>query len=244
MMMKDIIQDLKVSCSHCNLGDICIPRGLSKQEIEILNGVVKQKSILYQDEFIYRQGDNFKGIFAIQSGMAKLVTDDLNGQEHILSILLPGELLGFDGLNDKHACSAIALNTLSLCELPKNRIDEAIRKVPNLTQELFRHSSDILKESQARVLMTKLTGEQKIAAFLLDLSNRLKQRGFSKSEFILPLTRNEIGNHLGLAIETVSRLLKQLQNKKVVAIQQKEVQILDYPGLKRIAVSQDCINNS
>jgi CRP/FNR family transcriptional regulator len=215
---------------------MCIPRGLSQQGVNTLSGVVKQKLILHQDDFIYRQGDDFKGIFAIQSGMAKLITDDLTGNEHILSILLPGELLGFDGLNDTHSCSAIALNTVHFCELPKDRIDDLCRQVPNLTRELFRHSSDILKESQARVINTKLSGEQKMAAFLLDLSKRLKQRGFSESEFRLPLTRNEIGNHLGLAIETVSRLLKQLQQKKVVAIQQKEVQILDFPELKRIAV--------
>jgi CRP/FNR family transcriptional regulator len=233
--MKDILYDLKISCNRCNLGDICLPRGLSKGGVNTLSGVVKQKSILHQDEFIYRQGDNFKGIFAIQSGMAKLVTDDLTGDEHILSILLPGELLGFDGLNDKHSCSAIALNTVSFCELPKDKIDELCSQVPNLTRELFRHSSDILNESQARVISTKLSGEKKMAAFLLDLSSRLKQRGFSESDFRLPLTRNEIGNHLGLAIETVSRLLKQLQQKKVVTIQQKQVQILDIAELRRIA---------
>jgi len=160
-MMKDILYDLKISCNHCNLGDVCIPRGLAKEGVNTLSGVVKQKSILYQDELIYRQGDDFKGIFAIQSGMAKLVTDDLTGNEHILSILLPGELLGFDGLNDKHSCSAIALNTVSFCELPKDRIDELCSQVPNLAHELFRHSSDILNESQARVISTKLSGEKK-----------------------------------------------------------------------------------
>ena len=237
--MKDILYDLKISCKRCNLGDICIPRGLSEEGVNTLSGVVKQKSILHQDDFIYRQGDDFKGIFAIQSGMAKLVTDDLAGNEHILSILLPGELLGFDGLNDKHSCSAIALNTVNFCELPKDRIDDLCLQVPNLTRELFRHSSDILKESQARVVNTKLSGEQKMAAFLLDLSTRLKQRGFSEKEFRLPLTRYEIGNHLGLAIETVSRLLKQLQEKKVVAIQQKEVQILNLSRLRRIAVHDE-----
>ncbi len=241
--MKDILYDLKISCNRCNLGDICLPRGLSKEGVNTLSGIVKQKSILHKDELIYRQGDDFKCIFAIQSGMAKLVTDDLTGDEHILSILLPGELLGFDGLNDKHSCSAIALNTVSFCELPKGKIDELCSQVPNLTRELFRHSSDILNESQARVISTKLSGEKKMAVFLLDLSNRLKQRGFSENEFRLPLTRNEIGNHLGLAIETVSRLLKQLQQKKVVAIQQKQVKILDFSRLRHIAVHDESLHS-
>ncbi len=237
--MKDTLNKLKISCNRCNLSEICIPRGLSREGVDTISKVVKQKIILDQSEMIYRQGDSFKGIFAIHSGMAKLVTDDLAGEEHILSILLPGELLGFDGLNDQHSCSAVALNSVSICELPEDRIDELCRKVPKLTRELFRHSSDILNESQARVVSTKLSGEQKIAGFLLDLSSRLKERGFSESEFILPLTRNEIGNHLGLAIETVSRLLKQLQQKKLVAIQQKEVQIIDMEGLKSIAIHDE-----
>ncbi|MCH9698093.1 MAG: helix-turn-helix domain-containing protein [Gammaproteobacteria bacterium] len=229
------MNDLKISCSQCSLGDICIPRGLSKTEVKTLSDVVKQKTILYQNEYIYRQGDKFKGIFAIQTGMAKLVTIDPNGDEHILSILLPGELLGFDGLGDTHSCSAIALNTINVCELPRNRIEQACHKVPNLTYELFRHSSDILNDTQTHLVTAKLSGEQKIAKFMLDLSNRLQARGFSKSEFRLPLTRNEIGNHLGLAIETVSRLLKQLQQKKLLDIQLREVTILDYDGLMQIA---------
>ncbi len=212
-----------------------MPKGLSKDEINTLSGVVKQKRILQRGEFIYRQGDNFKGVLAIQSGMAKLVIDDQSGNEHILSILLPGELLGFDGLHDVHYCSAIALNTLNFCELPKDKVDDLCRRLPTLTHELFKHSSNILKESQARVISTKLPGDQKIATFLLDLSDRFKQRGFSAITFRLPLSRSEIGNHLGLAIETVSRLLQQFQQKGLVSINQKEVKILNFAELRRTA---------
>ncbi len=237
--MKNILNDLKVNCNHCNLDKICIPRGLSREEVNTLSQAVKKPCIIERGDLIYRQGDDFKGILAIQSGMAKLVTDDLAGNEHILSILLPGELLGFDGLHDKHDCSAIALNTLSFCELSKDKIDEICGQLPNLTHELFRHSSDILKGSQTRMVNTKLPGEQKLAVFLLDLSKRLEQRGFSANEFRLPLNRSEIGNHLGLAIETVSRLLKQFQQKKWVVIKQKDVQIIDIAGLTRTALSNN-----
>lgn len=227
-------RDMQISCKNCSLDEICIPRGLSEEEIKHLSGVVQQKKILQRGDYIYRQGDDFKGILAIQSGSAKLITDDESGKEHILNILLPGELLGFDGLSNKHSCSAIALNTVSYCELPSNQIDAICHKVPALIRELFRHNSESLNCSQERVVINKRAGEIRLAIFLNDLSDRLKKRGFSATEFILPLTREEIGNHLGLALETVSRLLKQFQNQQVIEVKQKHIKILDLEALKQI----------
>jgi CRP/FNR family transcriptional regulator len=233
-MNRKIHHELQVSCGNCSLNEICIPRGLSAEEIRGLSEVVQQKKVLHKGDFLYRQGDEFRGILAVQSGSAKLLTDDETGNEHILSILLPGELLGFDGLTGRHSCSAAALNTLSFCEIPSNQIDVICQKVPSLIRELFRHTNDTLNCSKDRVVINKRAGEVRLAIFLIDLSERLKVRGFSSTDFILPLTREEIGNHLGLALETISRLLKQFQNQQLITVKQKQVKILNLNGLKNI----------
>ncbi len=233
-MTNPILRDVQINCANCSLDEICIPRGLSSDEIIELSHAVQTKRLLQKGEFIYRQGDEFKGIMAIQSGTAKLIMDDVNGDEHILRILLPGELLGFDGLSDQHYCSAVALTTLSVCILPGNQMDILCQQVPNLMRELFRHNSETLKNSQERIVINKQSAEVRMAKFLIDLSERLKKRGFSASDFILTLTREEIGNHLGLALETVSRLLKQFQNQELITVKQKQISIKNIEGLKKI----------
>ena len=180
-------------------------------------------------------------MLAIKSGTAKLVTDDHDGNEHILSILLPGELLGFDGLsNDRYQYSAIALETLSFCELPSKSMDTLFQKVPTLTRELFRHSSEKMNEDKELIVINKRPAEERLAYFLISLSDRLERRGFSAFEFTLSLTRQEIGNHLGLALETVSRLLKRFQQDDLISVKSKHIKINDIPRLRAIFTSSAC----
>lgn len=225
----------KVSCNNCSLDNICFPRGLSIDEIKHISQVIKPKKTLQRKEFIFREGDTFRGVLAIKSGTAKLITDDHHGNEHILNILLPGELLGFDGLsNDKYQCSAIALETLSFCELPAQSMDDLFKNVPTLTRELFRHSGEKIKEDKELIVLNKRPAEERLAYFLISLSDRLKKRGFSATEFTLSLTRQEIGNHLGLALETVSRLLKRFQQDNLINVKTKHITIKDIDRLRAI----------
>ncbi len=225
----------KVSCNNCSLDNICLPRGLSQQEIENISQVIKAKKTLQRGEFIYREGDNFRGVLAIKSGSAKLVANDPHGNEHILNILLPGELLGFDGLsNDLHHCSAIALETSSFCILPAASMDDLFQKVPGITRELFRHTGEKVNIDTNQLILSKRPAEERLAYFLISLSERLKRRGFSSSAFTLSLTRQEIGNHLGLALETVSRLLKKFQQEELIHVQNRSIEINNLLGLKQI----------
>lgn len=230
----------QVSCNNCGLDNICLPRGLSHQEIESISQVVKAKKTLQRGEFIYHEGDNFRGILAIKSGSAKLVSNDQHGNEHILNILLPGELLGFDGLsNDKHSCAAIALETTSFCLLPADSMDDLFQNIPSLTRELFRHSGEKMLEDKNQLILSKRPAEERLAYFLISLSERLKRRGFSASEFKLSLSRQEIGNHLGLAIETVSRLLKKFQEDQLIVVQNRFITITDLAALKKLLQVND-----
>ncbi|MDD4913689.1 MAG: helix-turn-helix domain-containing protein [Methylococcales bacterium] len=225
----------QVSCNNCGLDNICLPRGLSQEDINNISQVVKARKVLQRGEFIYHEGDNFRGILAIKSGSAKLVASDQHGNEHILNILLPGELLGFDGLSDeKHSCAAIALETTSFCLLPADNMEELFQNVPTLTRELFRHTGEKMSEDKNQLILSKRPAEERLAYFLISLSERLKRRGFSASEFKLSLTRQEIGNHLGLALETVSRLLKKFQDDNLIAVQNRFITITDQHALKRL----------
>jgi CRP/FNR family transcriptional regulator len=225
----------QVSCNNCGLDNICLPRGLSHEEIESISQIVKAKKTLQRGEFIYHEGDNFRGILAIKSGSAKLVGADQHGNEHILNILLPGELLGFDGLStDKHSCAAIALETTSFCLLPADSMDDLFHNIPSLTRELFRHSGEKMLEDKNQLILSKRPAEERLAYFLLSLSERLKRRGFSASEFKLSLSRQEIGNHLGLALETVSRLLKKFQEDEMIIVKNRFISITDISALKKL----------
>lgn len=224
-----------VSCKNCSLDNICFPRGLSQEEIDNISQVIKAKKIQQRGDYIFRVGDDFRGVLAIKSGTAKLVSNDHHGNEHILNILLPGELLGFDGLSDnQYKSSAIALETLSFCELPVKSMDDIFQNIPALTRELFRHSSEKMNEDKEFIILSKRPAEEKLAHFLISLSDRLKKRGFSASEFTLSLTRQEIGNHLGLALETVSRLFKKFQQDDLIAIKSKHVKIKDIDRLRAL----------
>lgn len=231
--MHKPLKDFQVSCSNCNLDAICLPRGLTRQEIDNLSIVVTNNAVLQKGEYIYRQGDAFKSLVAIKSGSAKLVSSDSEGNQHLINVLLPGELIGFDGLyQDIYSCSVIALETTNYCALPADKFTELYTKIPNAARELFKHSSEIINEYQNRIVTNTYSAEAKIALFLINLSDRLKKRGLSPLEFDILLTRQEIGEHLGLTLETVSRMLKQFQDMELIIVQRKQIQIKNLQALR------------
>ncbi|MGR9099024.1 MAG: helix-turn-helix domain-containing protein [Gammaproteobacteria bacterium] len=234
-MKNKLYKDIQVSCKNCSLDSICLPRGLTQSEIDSISEVVKRKRTLQRGEYIYREGDRFRGVLAVKSGTAKLVADDFHGNEHILNILLPGELLGFDGLyNNRHNCSAIALETMSFCELPADKLESLCQNVPGLMRELFRHTGEKINDDRDQIVLNSRPAEERLASFLISLSDRLKKRGFSSTEFTLTLTRQEIGNHLSLALETISRLLKQFQNAGLITVDNRRIRIIDLAGLRKL----------
>ena len=230
---REIKTKLQVTCQNCNLSEVCIPRGLSHKDVERISNIVVRKKILHKGEYLYRQGDPFRGILAIKAGTAKLVALDLDGNEFLTGYYLPGELLGFDGLaDDRHACSAVALETLTYCEIPAEQIDSLCREVPNLMRELFRHVGKALTTETDHHLLNQRLAEERVAGFLLDLSDRLSRRGLSGIEINLTLSRSDIGNYLRLTMETVSRLLKSFESMGLITVSAKSIRILDKDKLR------------
>lgn len=230
---REIKDKLQITCQNCNLSDLCIPRGLSFKDVERIANIVTRRKVLHKGDYLYRQGDRFRGIMAIKAGTAKLVSLDLDGNEFITGYLLPGELLGFDGLaEERHGCSALALETVTFCEIPSDQIDNLCLEVPNLMRELFRHVGKNLAAEQSHYLLSQRDAEDRVLGFLLDLSDRLSRRGLSGSEIKLTLSRQDIGNYLGLTLETVSRIMKGLEVAGLAAVSAKSVRILDKDGMR------------
>lgn len=226
----------KVACGDCNLTRICIPSGMEEAEIQCLSHVVKRNRTLRKGEVIYRAGERFTGIYALKSGSAKLIHTDAVGRESIIAVLLPGELVGFDGLySGKHRCTLIALETSSYCELPAHDLDQLGQKVPSIQQVILQRTGEQFDLSIERLAASQRPAEERLAGFLLDLANRYRTRGFSSEAFHLSLTRQEIGNHLGLALETVSRMLGRFESSEMIQVKGKLIQILDMDQLKKAA---------
>jgi CRP/FNR family transcriptional regulator len=222
-----------ITCDTCNLNKLCIPRGLNQEEIGSLSRIVRRNRTLSKGTVLYQFGEWHHGILALKSGTVKLVSLDRQGNEYIVDFLLPGDLLGFDGFStQRHSCSAVALETVSYCELPIHQIQVLAREIPGLIQVLLQHSGAQFDLNVQRLMLSRRSAEERLASFLTHLSERYRQRGFSPAEFRFTMTRQEIGNYLGLAPETVSRLFSQFEASGLIEVQSKLIRILDRRGLQ------------
>lgn len=234
-------EKLRVDCKNCSLGEICIPRGLDVGEIERVNKIIHKKKTLHRGDYLYRAGDKFESLLALRSGTVKIVSLDNQGNEHIIGLFLPGEILGFGGFaTGVHEYSAVVQETVSVCEIPANRLEALCQEVPNLQHQLFQLMSSKLNQERCKLVTNKKPAEERMASFLVDLSDRYHCRGFSAVEFNLSLTRQEIGNHLGLALETVSRLLSHFQDVGYIEVDRKQVVIKNLSGLREILSANEC----
>lgn len=230
-----ILRELKVSCKNCSVGVLCVPRGLDPEDIPKLDSVIQHRKILHRGEFLYHHGENFGQLFALKSGAVKIISYDEFNNEHIQGIYLTGELIGFDALADnKHHCSVVALETCHVCEIPAEMLDGIDHAIPSLHRQLIRHIGHKINTSETHIVTNKASAEFRLVSFLLNLSHRFAARGFSPYEFSIYLTRQELGNYLNLTTETVSRLMRNLDRKGIIELQQKRIKILDMPKLRAI----------
>ncbi|SFB35683.1 fumarate/nitrate reduction transcriptional regulator Fnr [Azotobacter beijerinckii] len=218
-----------IRCQDCSLAALCLPISLNFEDIDALNEIVKRGKPIKKGEFLFRQGDGFGSVFAVRSGSLKTFSVSDNGEEQITGFHLPSELVGLSGM-DSDSCpvSAQALETTSVCEIPFERLDELALQLPQLRRQLMRvMSREIRDDQQMMLLLSKKTADERIATFLINLSSRFRARGFSANHFRLAMSRNEIGNYLGLAVETVSRVFSRFQQNELIAAEGKEVTIIN-----------------
>ena len=230
------VDHLKVSCKECTLRELCFPHGMSDAELANMEAVVDQPKPLHKNDFLYRDGDNSRAIYAVRSGCVKTMTESANGDEQIVGFHLPGELLGLDGFADGvHTCNALALETSSVCELPLNQLEDLCHVLPGLQKQMRRiMGKEVNSDHKLLLLLGKMTAEERLASFLLSLSSRMEERHWKDSEFNLSMPRQDIANYLGMAVETVSRLFATFQNEKIIDVDRRHITILDMQRLKAI----------
>ena len=227
---------IKTACSNCNLRELCLPFGLSTEELARLDDMVSTRRRIKRGDHLYRAGEGFDAIYAIRSGFFK--TDVLleDGRQQVTGFQMAGELLGLDGIStEHHTCNAIALEDSEICAIPFSRLEVLSREIHTLQHHFHKvMSREIVRDHGVMMLLGTMRAEERLAAFLLNLSQRFTARGFSHAEFYLRMTREEIGSYLGLKLETVSRAFSKFQEEGYIAVQQKHIRILNVNGLKAL----------
>jgi CRP/FNR family transcriptional regulator len=231
------IQRIKVACGDCRLSPLCLSSGLNEEEMARLGDLIPRARLLQTEELLYRQGEPLDALYAVRSGSLRTFAGQGNGQEQTLGFSLPGDLVGLDGLEDeRHQCSSVALETTTLCELPYARFRALCAEIPSLQgQMLHLIGKEICAEHGTLFLRGNRSAEARVAIFLLDLARRFGVCGLSRQEFNLSMSRHEIADYLGIAGETVSRQLGAFQRRGLIAVQQRNVRILDPVGLDAVA---------
>jgi len=238
--MKSVVPitavEIKTACSQCNLRELCLPFGLDPREVNQLDELVGSRRKIKRQQHLYRSGDPFEAIYAIRAGSFKTDVILEDGRDQVTGFQMTGEVLGLDGISgEQHSCNAIALEDSEVCVIPFSRLEELSRQVESLQHQFHKiMSREIVRDHGVMMLLGSMRAEERLAAFLLNMSQRFTARGFSPSEFHLRMTRDEIGSYLGLKLETVSRAFSRFQDEGLVAVQQKHIRILDTPCLKRI----------
>ena len=231
---------IKVACSNCNLRELCMPVGLSEEQIQRIDEVVATRRKIKRGGTLFRNGEAFTSLYAIRTGFFKtcVVTED--GRDQVTGFQMAGEVIGLDGIvHDRHTCDAVALEDAEVCVMPFDRIEELSREVTALQSHVHRiMSREIVREHGVMLLLGSMRAEERLAAFLLNLVQRLHARGFSQSELVLRMTREEIGSYLGLKLETVSRTFSKFVEDGIVEVRQRHVRILSTDALKRIVNNQ------
>lgn len=226
-----------ISCGNCRLGTICLPLALEADEVVKLDEIVQRGRPLQKGEHLYREKEPFTSVYAVRSGSIKAYRLTGDGQEQVTGFYFPGEIVGMDGIGKGHyACSAKALETAAVCEIPFNRLEELSIQLPSMQRHFFQlMSQEITSDQQLITLLSKNTAEERIATLLISISARNARRKLSKTQFLLPMSRTDIGNCLGLTIETVSRVISRFKKLQLIEVVNKEVTLLDLEGLKAIA---------
>jgi len=233
----DNVFHVKPACEDCGVRRLCLPVSLEGEALTLMDRLVKRRTPLNKGDYIYRTGDKFHSLYALQYGAVKSYGLTAEGKEQITGFHLTGEVLGLDAIDSSlHSCNAVALEKTEICELPFDALEQLEKEVPSLQHDLARIMSREIRRDQGMLMMIGgSSAEQRLARFLLNLRERMLKRGFDGDQLRLPMTRQDIGNYLGLAFETISRQLAHLQEIGMLEIDNKTIRLLDISGLESLA---------
>ena len=225
------------NCHKCRMSALCLPLTLDASSLARLETAIDRRRPLHGNQFIFHAGDRFESLYAIRSGAVKSYCTDSSGSEQVTGFYLPGEIFGWDGIHsNQHRNTTLALETTALCEIPFTRLEELSQNVPKLQQHFMRlMAKEITADQELITLLAKSSAEERVASLLISLSNRLKRQHLSATRFRLPMSRADIGNYLGLTVETVSRVFSRFQSFDLILCDKKEIEIINLPRLTAMA---------
>lgn len=219
-----------------------MPLGLTPSELDRVDEVVAARRKVKRGTTLFRTGEKFNSLFAIRTGFFKTSVVSEDGKDQVTGFQMAGEIIGLDGIvNDQHTCDAVALEDAEVCVMPFDRVEEISRDVVSLQRHVHKiMSREIVREHGVMLLLGSMRAEERLAAFLLNLVQRLNARGFSQTELVLRMTREEIGSFLGLKLETVSRTFSKFVEEGIVEVKQRHIRILNADMLKDIVNPKAC----
>lgn len=218
-----------------------MPIGLEVDDMKKLDEVVATRKQVKQGQMLFSNGDAFKSLYAIRTGFFKTCISNEDGREQVTGFQMAGEIIGLDGIvTDQHSCNAVALEDAEVCVMPFANVEELSREFPVLQRHVHKVMSREIVRENGMMMLGNMRAEERLAAFLLNLVQRLHARGFSQSEMILRMTREEIGSYLGLKLETISRTFSKLCDDGIIEVKQRYVKILAPDELKKITNQKPC----
>lgn len=234
------LASLKAACSTCNLRQLCLPLGLEETDLNRLEKIISRRQRIEPGQHLYRARDDFHHLYAIRRGFFKTYELNNDGIEHVNGFHMTGELIGLDAISDEsHVCNAVALEDGEVCEVPFLKLEELFHDIPALQHQFHRiMSREIGGDHSLMMLLGTMRAEEKLATFLINLAERLAARGLSPDSMHLSMSREDIGNYLGLKLETVSRMFSKFQDEGLIEVERRNLHIKDVGGLRKIALCQ------
>jgi CRP/FNR family transcriptional regulator len=230
------LAQIRTACSTCSLHELCLPAGLAPEELARVDHLVKLRRRIKRGDYLHRAGAPLESLFAVRSGFLKSCVVYEDGREQVTAFHMMGEVVGLDAISqEKHTCDTIALEDSELCEIPFARLEELTRDIASLQRHFHRlMSREIVRDHGVMLLLGSMRAEERLASFLISLSQRFATRGYSAQEFHLRMTREEIGSYLGLTLETVSRGLSHFHDDGLIEVNNRHIRITDVARLRSL----------
>ena len=231
------LRKLRRTCIDCSLRSLCLPAGLARADMEQLDHVVHSHLPLNRGDALFRSGDSFVNLYVVRSGTIRTTQPGAAGDEQVIGFHLPGELVGLDAIaDDHHHCEAVALERTSVCMLPFGDLQAVAARVPGLQWQFNRLiSRELVQDQEHLMALGRRTARERVALFVHSLSERFETAGYDGGAFRLAMSREDIANYLGLALETVSRLLSKLADEGLIEVDRRQLRIRQPEALAAMA---------
>jgi CRP/FNR family transcriptional regulator len=235
-MTDNLSIPMDTSCSNCRVRELCLSVGLSSADAVRLADIIPQRLKIKKNASLFHAGDPLRSIYAVRYGFFKTTICSQDGRAQLTGFQMQGDLLGMDGISkDRHVCDAVALEDSEVCPIHFAQLECLSRELPSLQHNFNRIlSQEVVKDHEMLLLLGNLNAEERLAAFLLNLSRRMEIRGYSPNAFVLRMTREDIGSYLGLRLETICRAIAHLRENGIVRISGRAVEILSQSRLKAL----------